>query len=175
MFLALPLLRERSRLRLMQVGVRIQNTVTTLSCLSSIINSYPICRTNGRLQRFLDAIENVGWNADGKMVSSSGGRALRANKLSYGPGWSQFVAADEFSVEKGEAVWLSGASGSKSTFLKALAQLWRMRKVRLSYGPSAPFPAQQSTCRWPLMAAAVYPPIQRVCRASRGKLVAAVG
>jgi len=164
MFLALPafLAGKVTLGGLMQVASAFQNTVTTLSWF---VFNYKfvsdLAATTRRLQRFLDAIENVDRNADGKMVSSSGGRALRANKLIIrAPDGRSLLQLDEFSVEKGEAVWLSGASGlGKSTLLKAFAQLWPHAEGALELpGGRLHFQPQQVYMPLgPLMAAAVYP------------------
>ena len=164
MFLALPafLAGKVTLGGLMQVASAFQNTVTTLSWF---VFNYKfvseLAATTKRLQRFLDAIDSVDRPECALRNTRSSDDALRMRDVSiFTPDQRLLLRIPDLTINKGETVWLSGASGlGKSTLLKALAGLWRFGegRVELPRGHLCFMPQQVYMPLAPLVAAAIYP------------------
>jgi vitamin B12/bleomycin/antimicrobial peptide transport system ATP-binding/permease protein len=164
MFLALPafLAGKVTLGGLMQVAQAFQNTVTTLSWF---VFNYKfvsdLAATTKRLQRFLDEIDRVDQPEGALQSTRSSDGALRMRDVSiYTPDQRLLLQIADLTINKGETVWLSGASGlGKSTLLKALAGLWRFGegRVELPRGHLCFMPQQVYMPLAPLVAAAIYP------------------
>jgi putative ATP-binding cassette transporter len=164
MFLALPafLAGKVTLGGLMQVASAFQNTVTTLSWF---VFNYKfvsdLVATTKRIQRFLDEIEGVDGIARPLDRTMSSDGALRMRDVSiFTPDRRPLLQIGELAINKGDTVWLSGASGlGKSTLLKALAGLWTFGegRVELPEGNLCFMPQQVYMPLAPLVAAAAYP------------------
>ena len=164
MFLALPafLAGKVTLGGLMQVASAFQNTVTTLSWF---VFNYKfvsdLVATTKRIQRFLDEIEGVDGIARPLDRTRSSDGALRMRDVSiFTPDRRPLLQIGELAINKGDTVWLSGASGlGKSTLLKALAGLWTFGegRVELPEGNLCFMPQQVYMPLAPLVAAAAYP------------------
>ena len=164
MFLALPafLAGKVTLGGLMQVASAFQNTVTTLSWF---VFNYKfvsdMVATTKRIQRFLDEIEGVDGIARPLDRTRSSDGALRMHGVSiFTPDKRPLLQIEELAINKGDTVWLSGASGlGKSTLLKALAGLWTFGegRVELPDGRLCFMPQQVYMPLASLVAAAAYP------------------
>lgn len=164
MFLALPafLAGKVTLGGLMQVASAFQNTVTTLSWF---VFNYKfvseLAATTKRLQRFLDAIDSIDHLECGLQRTRSLAGALRIRDLSiFTPDQRLLLQIADLTINRGETVWLSGASGlGKSTLLKALAGLWRFGegRIELPKGHLCFMPQQVYMPLVPLVASAAYP------------------
>src|SRR6185312_4135159 len=164
MFLALPafLAGKVTLGGLMQVASAFQNTVTTLSWF---VFNYKfvsdLVAATKRIQRFLDEIEGVDGIARPLDRTRSSDGALRMRDVSiFTPDRRPLLQIGELAINKGDTVWLSGASGlGKSTLLKALAGLWTFGEgcVELPEGNLCFMPQQVYMPLAPLVAAAAYP------------------
>jgi len=164
MFLALPafLAGKVTLGGLMQVASAFQNTVTTLSWF---VFNYKfvsdLVATTKRIQRFLDEIEGVDGIARPLDRTRSSDGALRMRDVSiFTPDRRPLLQIGELAINKGDTIWLSGASGlGKSTLLKALAGLWTFGegRVELPEGNLCFMPQQVYMPLAPLVAAAAYP------------------
>ncbi len=164
MFLALPafLAGKVTLGGLMQVASAFQNTVTTLSWF---VFNYKfvsdLVATTKRIQRFLAEIDGVGRLERPLDRTRSLDGALRMHDVSiFTPDKRPLLRVDDLAIDKGDTVWLSGASGlGKSTLLKALAGLWTFGegRIELPDGHLCFMPQQVYMPLAPLVAAAAYP------------------
>ena len=120
---------------LMQVRSAFSRVVNSLSWF---IFEYPnladwVATTN-RLTGFLDAAERVKSNKTGIVTVEAEQDALVAEGLRITtPEGKTLALPSDFSIRKGEHVWLKGPSGSgKTTLLKALAGLWTLGEGQIS-------------------------------------------
>jgi vitamin B12/bleomycin/antimicrobial peptide transport system ATP-binding/permease protein len=164
MFIALPafLAGKVTLGGLMQLAAAFQNVVTTLSWF---VFNYKfvsdLVATTKRIQRFLDEIDGVGGIERPLARTRSSDGVLRMHDVSiFAPDKRPLLRISDLAISKGEAVWLSGASGlGKSTLLKALAGLWTFGEGRVEL-PEARLcfmPQQVYMPLGPLVAAAAYP------------------
>lgn len=164
MFLALPafLAGKVTLGGLMQVASAFQNTVTTLSWF---VFNYKfvsdLVATTKRIQRFLHEIDGVDRFERPLQLTRSSDGVLRIRDVSiFTPDQRPLLQIDELAINKGDTVWLSGASGlGKSTLLKALAGLWNFGegRIELPGGNLCFMPQQVYMPLAPLVAAAAYP------------------
>ena len=164
MFLALPafLAGKVTLGGLMQVASAFQNTVTTLSWF---VFNYKfvsdLVATTKRIQRFLGEIDGVDRLERPLARTRSSDGVLRMHDVSiFTPDKRPLLRVAELAIDKGDTVWLSGASGlGKSTLLKALAGLWTFGegRIELPDGHLCFMPQQVYMPLAPLVAAAAYP------------------
>jgi putative ATP-binding cassette transporter len=147
---------------LTQLAAAFTNVVTTLSWL--IFNykfASELVATTRRLQGFMDAMDGVVPDAHALRREQSGENMLKVRGLSIrAPDGRELLEVPELVVARGEAIWLSGASGlGKSTLIKTLAGLWPHAEgqVTLPSGRIAFMPQQVYMPLCSLMEAAVYP------------------
>lgn len=183
MFLALPafLAGKVTLGGLMQLASAFQNVVTTLSWF---IFNYKfvsdLAATTRRLAQFLDAVERTAAHAAGPRHRRSDDTALRIADLSLTtPDGRHLLRIPELTVQRGECVWISGASGlGKSTLLKALGGLWRHAsgEVALPAGRLCFMPQQVYLPVGTLHDAAIYPaPRDSIARARVEELLHGLG
>jgi vitamin B12/bleomycin/antimicrobial peptide transport system ATP-binding/permease protein len=164
MFIALPafLAGKVTLGGLMQLASAFQNVVTTLSWF---VFNYKfvsdLVATTKRIQRFLDEIDGVDRVKRPLQLIRSPDGALRIHDVSiFTPDQRLLLQIEELRIDKGDTVWLSGASGlGKSTLLKALAGLWNFGdgRIELPDGKLCFMPQQVYMPLAPLIAAAAYP------------------
>lgn len=164
MFIALPafLAGKVTLGGLMQVASAFQNVVTTLSWF---VFNYKfvsdLVATTKRIQRFLDEIDGVGTLERPLDITRSSDGVLRMQDVSiFTPDKRPLLRIGDIAINKGDTVWLSGASGlGKSTLLKALAGLWTFSegRIELPEGHLCFMPQQVYMPLAPLVAAAAYP------------------
>jgi putative ATP-binding cassette transporter len=164
MFIALPafLAGKVTLGGLMQVASAFQNVVTTLSWF---VFNYKfvsdLVATTKRIQRFLDEINGVGALERPLGITRSSDGVLRMQDVSiFTPDKRPLLRIGDIAINKGDIVWLSGASGlGKSTLLKALAGLWTFSegRIELPEGHLCFMPQQVYMPLAPLVAAAAYP------------------
>jgi vitamin B12/bleomycin/antimicrobial peptide transport system ATP-binding/permease protein len=164
MFIALPafLAGKVTLGGLMQVASAFQNVVTTLSWF---VFNYKfvsdLVATTKRIQRFLDEIDSVGGLERPLARTRSSDGVLRMHGVSiFTPDKRPLLRIGDLAINKGDTVWLSGASGlGKSTLLKALAGLWTFSegRIELPDGHLCFMPQQVYMPLAPLVAAAAYP------------------
>lgn len=147
---------------LMQLAAAFQNVVTTLSWF---VFNYKfvsdLVATTKRIQRFLDEIDGVGrFERPLARIRSSDGVLRMHGVAIFAPDKRPLLRIGDLAINKGETVWLSGASGlGKSTLLKALAGLWIFGegRVELPEGRLCFMPQQVYMPLGSLVAAAAYP------------------
>lgn len=164
MFLALPafLAGKITLGGLTQLTQAFTNVVTTLSWL--VLNykfASDLVATTRRLQGFVDAMDSVAPHALALRREISGDGSLHLRGLSIrAPDGRVLLDLPTLTVARGEAVWLSGASGlGKSTLLKALAGLWPHAEGQVSL-PSGSLAFMSQQVYMPLGSlkqAAIYP------------------
>ncbi len=164
MFIALPafLAGSVSLGGLMQLASAFQNVVTTLSWFVFHYKFVSdLVATTRRIQRFLDEIDGLDCGERPLHRTRSLDGALRIRDVSIcTPDRRPLLRIGELAIDKGETVWLSGASGlGKSTLLKALAGLWHFGegRIELPGGSLCFMPQQVYLPLAPLVAAAAYP------------------
>ncbi len=141
-FLALPayLAGQVSLGGLMQLGSAFSNVVTNLSWfIFSYRDLSDLVATTGRLDALI-AVSRSALAAPVPIAAApSADDAFRIVDLRLNtPGGAALQAPDHLDLRRGEAVWISGASGiGKSTFLKALAGLWPYGSGRVLSPPDA--------------------------------------
>lgn len=112
---------------LMQVASAFSNVVTTLSWfIFKYRDLAELAATAARLDNFLNATDQVGKSPAGLRIVDTDGDLLRVNDLTLRyPDGGILLKVPDFSVARGETVWIRGNSGlGKSTLLKAIAGLW---------------------------------------------------
>lgn len=113
---------------LMQMASAFSNVVTTLSWfIFSYRDLAELAATTTRLGQFLAVCDQADGMEPGISVTrETGGRTLSFKGLVLdSPEGERILAVPDLTLQAGENVWISGASGvGKSTFFKALAQLW---------------------------------------------------
>ncbi|MFY4259929.1 ABC transporter ATP-binding protein/permease [Achromobacter xylosoxidans] len=148
---------------LMQTASAFSNVVTTLSWfIFSYRDLAELAATTARLGQFLAVCDRTDRTEAGISVArEADSRTLSVEGLVLdSPEGERILAVPDLTLRAGENVWISGASGiGKSTFFRALAQLWPYGEgqIRLP-GQSLFFLPQQP--HFPLAgltAAAVYP------------------
>ncbi|OYU91467.1 MAG: ABC transporter [Bradyrhizobiaceae bacterium PARB1] len=147
---------------LTQLAAAFGNVVTTLSWL---IFNYKfmsdLVATTRRLQGFMNATDSAASTAGTLQRRVSGDCKLDIRDLNiFAPDGRMLLGIPALSIQQGEAVWLSGASGlGKSTLLKALAGLWPQADGALSLpaGKLVFMPQQVYMPLGSLRDAAVYP------------------
>lgn len=123
---------------LMQLGSAFSNVATTLSWF--IFAYRPLAElaaATSRLGRFLDGIEK---RPDSGILAAGGSEdRLEIRDLSIStPQGRPLLHISALTIERGETVWLKGASGiGKTTLMKALAGIWPHGKGRIGVPPSS--------------------------------------
>ncbi|WP_162916437.1 ABC transporter ATP-binding protein/permease [Cohaesibacter haloalkalitolerans] len=126
-------------------GVTFGGLMQVRSAFSRVVNSlswfifeYPnladwVATTN-RLTGFLDTAERVKTNKTGIVTVETEQDALVVEGLHITtPEGKRLALPSDFSIRKGEHIWLKGPSGSgKTTLLKALAGLWTFGEGKIS-------------------------------------------
>lgn len=113
---------------LMQVASAFSNVVTTLSWfIFKYRDLAELAATAARLDQFLAATEAANAAESGPTVIDTDDDILHVEDLTLrSPDGETLLKVPDFSVAKGEVVWIKGSSGlGKSTLLKAIAGLWR--------------------------------------------------
>ncbi|MFY2593483.1 ABC transporter ATP-binding protein/permease [Achromobacter xylosoxidans] len=148
---------------LMQTASAFSNVVTTLSWfIFSYRDLAELAATATRLGQFLAVCDQADSMESGiSVIREAGSRSLSFEGLVLNsPKGDRILAVPDLTLQAGENVWISGASGAgKSTFFRALAELWPYGQGQIHLpGQSLFFLPQQP--HFPpagLTAAAVYP------------------
>jgi putative ATP-binding cassette transporter len=112
---------------LMQVASAFSSVVTTLAWfIFKYRDLAELAATASRLDQFMAATEEAAGRKGGPTVTDTGADVLRLQGVTLrSPQGAVLLAVPDFSVAKGEVVWIKGSSGiGKSTLLKAIAGLW---------------------------------------------------
>ena len=133
---------------LMQLASAFSQVVTTLSWF--IFSYRPLAdlvAASGRLDGFLKATSDGGVEATGLVRTPSGdGDMAFADLAVFAPEGRSLLDLRQLELKRGEAVWLSGASGlGKTTLLKTVAGIWPYATGRIDTPGAEPlFLPQQS-------------------------------